>query len=144
VLIATLPCASTAATCKRALRSDSLGNVPLQRSSVGAPATEFPLGSNASPSEEPRSLWRNPTFDSADAPGTVDAGGDGAVLLGPPPPLGVDWLADLLDPLPPGVANQPITKPRPPMRTTAPMTANHLGTKTPLRRSMTARPAEGG
>src|SRR5215831_17813902 len=103
-----LPCALTAATCKRALRSDSLGNDPLQRSSVGAPATEFPLGTNASPYEEPRSLSRNPTFDRADAPGAVDAGGDGAAVLGAPAPRGVDWLADLLDPLSPGVTNQPI------------------------------------
>src|ERR1019366_7606848 len=42
VLNRLLPWLSRATTCKRAVRCDSLGNVPLHRSSVGCPLTWLP------------------------------------------------------------------------------------------------------
>src|SRR2546430_13497368 len=49
---------SRAATCRRAVRSDSLGKVPLHRSRVAPPATSVPPGMGPTVTVAATSAWR--------------------------------------------------------------------------------------
>src|SRR5437763_5400759 len=75
VLSTSVPCASAAATCRRAVRSDSLGNVPLHRSRVAPPATWVPPSMGATISLGPTSACRRTRPESTDAAGSEGTAG---------------------------------------------------------------------
>src|SRR5205085_2505239 len=75
VLSTSLPWASAPATCRRAVRSDSLGNVPLHRSRVAPPATWVPPSMGATVSVAPTSACWRTRPESTDAAGSEGTAG---------------------------------------------------------------------
>src|SRR5204862_3404991 len=96
------PTPSTAATWRRAVRIDSLGNVPLHRSSVGwvsplppgSPATVSDGATSASLATSPANSAAEGSLDGAGALGLgVRGSGDVARIVGFEEPLVTSWRA---------------------------------------------------